>query len=215
MPRYYPVHLNLVGKPCLVIGGGEVARRKVGGLLQSGAAVTVIGPEISPELARLAEEGRITVIPRKYRRGDLKGMFLVFGATDDPEAGAAITEEAAAESCLVNLADQPSRCDFILPALLERGDLAISFSTQGRCPALAQWLRDRTGKDLGEVFAEVTELLGSLRDRMLTRGDPPPTIKHCIQEALDSGFIELVRSGDRKKAELLLQKIAESAAEKT
>lgn len=212
MARYFPVNLDLEGKPCLVIGGGEVAQRKVWGLLQSGARITVVSPHLSLELTQLAEEGRIAVIQREYQRGDLKGMLLVFGATDDPEVARRITEEANAEHCLVNLADLPSHCDFILPAILERGNLVIGFSTQGRCPALAQWLRDRIGEDIGEAYAGLTELVGSFRDRLLTRGFSPPRIKRCIRDALASGLLELVRSGDHQNAEFLLRTIEDKAA---
>jgi len=204
---YYPINLNCENRPCLVVGGGEVAERKVRGLLSAGARVRVVGPDLSPALESLARDGKITVERRPYRRGDLQGMFLVLAATDDPGVTRSLVEEARALPCLLNLADLPAESDFILPALLERGDLSIGFSTSGRCPALAQWLRDRLAEDIGGDYEKLTSLLGNFRDRLLTNGISPPTIRRCIREALDANLLQLVSARDEAGIEKLLARI--------
>ncbi|MCX5866486.1 MAG: bifunctional precorrin-2 dehydrogenase/sirohydrochlorin ferrochelatase [Proteobacteria bacterium] len=200
---YYPINLNCENRLCLVVGGGEVAERKVRGLLSAGARVKVVSPELSPALEGLARDGKITVERRPYRRGDLQGMFLVLAATDDPGVTRGLVEEARALPCLLNLADLPDQSDFILPALLERGDLSIGFSTSGRCPALAQWLRDRLAGEIGEEYEKLTVLLGDFRDRLLTKGVSPPTIRRCIREALDADLLKLASARDETGIEKL------------
>ena len=210
---YYPINLNLEGKPCLVIGGGEVAERKVLGLLRAGAQVKVISPQISPALARLRDRKEITVEQREYRRGDLQGMFLVFGAADDRRLGPELDQEARDEGCLINHADLPSRCDFILPALLEQGRLQVAVSSSGRCPALAQWLRDQLQEEIGPEYEQLVDLLGDFRDRLLTRKIAPPTIRRCIREILEAGLLEKIRSGGQSEAEEILRRIEKTVTE--
>ncbi|MDD5223197.1 MAG: bifunctional precorrin-2 dehydrogenase/sirohydrochlorin ferrochelatase [bacterium] len=210
---YYPISLNCVNRPCLVVGGGEVAERKVRGLLAAGARVRVVSPELSPVLESLARDGKITVERRPYRRGDLQGMFLVLAATDDPAVTRGLVEEARALPCLLNLADLPAESDFILPALLERGDLTVGFSTSGRCPALAQWLRDRVAEGVGAEYEKLTALLGDFRDRLLTKGVSPPTIRRCIRESLDADLLKLVSARDETGIKKLLARIETQAAD--
>ena len=211
---YYPINLNCQNRSCLVVGGGEVAERKVRGLLAAGARVKVISPGLSPELESLARDGKITVERRPYRRGDLQGMFLVLAATDEPAVTRSLVEEARALPCLLNLADLPAESDFILPALLERGDLTVGFSTSGRCPALAQWLRDRVAEGLGAEYEKLTALLGDFRDRLLTKGVSPPTIRRCIREALDADLLKLVSARDETGIKKLLARIETQAADR-
>lgn len=211
---YYPINLNCENRPCLVVGGGEVAERKVRGLLAAGARVRVVSPELSPVLESLARDAQITVERRPYRRGDLQGMFLVLAATDDPAVTRGLVEEARALPCLLNLADLPAESDFILPALLERGDLTVGFSTSGRCPALAQWLRDRLAEEIGAEYEKLTALLGNFRDRLLTKGVSPPTIRRCIREALDADLLKLVSARDETGIKKLLARIETQAADR-
>ncbi|MCX5858805.1 MAG: bifunctional precorrin-2 dehydrogenase/sirohydrochlorin ferrochelatase [Proteobacteria bacterium] len=211
---YYPINLNCVNRPCLVVGGGEVAERKVRGLLAAGARVRVISPGLSPVLESLARDGKITVERRPYRQGDLQGMFLVLAATDDPAVTRGLVEEARDLPCLLNLADLPAESDFILPALLERGDLTVGFSTSGRCPALAQWLRDRLADEIGAEYEKLTALLGDFRDRLLTKGISPPTIRRCIREALDADLLKLVSARDATGIQKLLARIETQAADR-
>ena len=134
--RYYPVHLDIKNQNCLVVGGGGVGTRKVKTLLECGARVTVVSPDPSQQLAKLASEGSITLTQRIYRSADLDGMFLVIGATDDENLNQQISTDAEKSNILCNIADRPEVCNFILPSIVRRGDLVITISTSGKSPAL-------------------------------------------------------------------------------
>ena len=138
---FYPICLDLEAHHCVVVGGGRVAERKVLGLLSCRAQVSVISPLVTNELHLQHANGTILWIDREYRQGDLAGAFLVIAATDDEETQKQVYEEADANNLLLNVADVPHRCNFILPATARRGDLTISVSTAGKSPALARKIR--------------------------------------------------------------------------
>jgi siroheme synthase-like protein len=155
--RYYPIFLDVRGRPAVVVGGGKVAERKVRKLLRAGARVRVICPELTPGLARLAAAGRIRVSRRRYRNIELgrprvkrRSPLLVFAATNDPAAQRAVWKDAADAGALVNLADSAEGSDFIVPASFTRGDLHIAVSTSGTNPGLARFLRQRLAAELGK-----------------------------------------------------------------
>src|SRR3972149_70484 len=134
--RYYPVFLDIAGKPVVVIGGGEVAARKVEGLLDAGAQVTVVSPELHPDLRVLVDAGRGRHIQREYRPGDIKGQKPAFVATDDRSANAAVAREGKERGVWVNAVDDPPNCDFVMPGVVRRGDLVVAVSPSGGSPAL-------------------------------------------------------------------------------
>lgn len=170
--EYYPVFLNLTGRACTVVGGGRVAERKVKGLIASGASVTVISPEVTPGLTDLHGQGALTWIKRPYRDGDLAGSFLVIAATDDTEAQGLVHDEADRRNLLLNVADVPDLCGFILPATVRRGDLAVSVSTGGKSPALARNLRQELEKKIGPEYRTLVDILGVLRPMVQAAGRP-------------------------------------------
>jgi siroheme synthase-like protein len=135
----YPVALRLTGRPVLVVGGGDVASRKVSDLLAVGADVTVVAPEFVPEL----ESAGCVLERRAYRRGEVAGYGLVVAATDDEAVNQAVHDDAEAAGAWVNVADQPERCSVLLPAVARAGRVVVAVSTGGASPALAGWLRDR------------------------------------------------------------------------
>ena len=139
--RYYPVSLDIKNRKCLVVGGGSVGTRKVKTLVECGAKVTVVSPDVRKKLLELAGSHSIVLKKRVYRQTDLDGMFLVIGTTDDEELNRQISEAAEKLNMLCNIADRPQVCNFILPSIVHRGDLTISISTSGRSPALAKKLR--------------------------------------------------------------------------
>lgn len=140
--RYYPIFVNLKGRPVVVIGGGTVAERKVTTLLKAGAEVTVISPSLTPRLATWSARKRIKGICRPYRRGDLSRAVLAFTATDDSDVNRAVAREAERKKIFINVADQSTSEGFILPALFTRRDLMIAVSTSGKSPAVAKKVRD-------------------------------------------------------------------------
>jgi len=154
--HWYPVMLRLTGKRVLVVGGGAVAARKVDGLLAAGADVTVVTPEVAFELG---EHSGITVLRRPYQSGEVHGYALVMACSDDDAVQQQVYEDCEREGVLVNAADDPARCTFILPAVERRGPVVIAVSTSGASPALAQVLRDRLGNALpANVDAAALEL---------------------------------------------------------
>jgi precorrin-2 dehydrogenase / sirohydrochlorin ferrochelatase len=155
----YPIFLDLSGRRCVVVGGGEVANRKARKLLQARARVVVISPEIGVELESVAVE----VHRRPYREGDLDGAYLAFAATDSREANAAVAREAKERGIPVNVADRPSDGDFALPATLRRGGLQVAVSTGGASPTLARKIKDELEGIFGPEWAGLVRELGKNR----------------------------------------------------
>ena len=157
--RYYMACLDLTGRSCLVVGGGRVATEKAEGLLECGARVTVVAPEIRPELAALDVE----TLERRYQASDLDGRFLVVAATSSHEVNTRVWADAEGGHMFCNVADAPELCSFILPAVVRRDPIAIAVSTGGASPALAQRIRDEIGEVVGPGHAELARTLRDLR----------------------------------------------------
>jgi uroporphyrin-III C-methyltransferase/precorrin-2 dehydrogenase/sirohydrochlorin ferrochelatase len=165
-PPLFPIFLDLTGRRAVVIGGGEVATRKVQALLAAGAEVRVIAPAFAPALQEVEGNAQLQLVRRSYTRGDLAGCVLAFAATDDPAVNAAVHEEATAAAVPVNVADDPAHCCFYVPAQIARGPICIAISTQGDSPALARHLRERIEETVPSAYGELAELLGRLREEV-------------------------------------------------
>jgi uroporphyrin-III C-methyltransferase/precorrin-2 dehydrogenase/sirohydrochlorin ferrochelatase len=186
----HPIFLDLGGQPVVVIGGGRVAERKIETLLEAGARITVVSPEVTAQIARRSNEGRITLSQRPFRKGDLQGCRLAYAATSDPEVNGAVRREASESGIWLNAIDQPDLCDFITPAIVRRGDLAIAISTNGRCPALARRIREDLERQYGPEYAEEVERCGRIRDHEKARaGSTAPS------EGPAAGTVYLVGAG--------------------
>ena len=195
----YPVNLVVEGKPVLVVGGGRVAVGKVRRLVECGARVTVVAPEVSDELAAMAN---VTLERRPYADGEVAGYRLAITATGTP-VDAQVFAEGEAAGVWVNSADDPAHCSFTLPAVARRGPISVAVSTDGTSPAMASWLRARFEQELGPEY-EV--LLGILREqREALRSNGTPTEGLAWREALDSGLLDLVRQGRIVEARERLQ----------
>jgi precorrin-2 dehydrogenase/sirohydrochlorin ferrochelatase len=205
--RYYPVHLDIKNRACLVVGGGAVGTRKVNMLLECGARVTVVSPNPSPQLAKLASEGAITLASRAYRSTDLNGMFLVIGATDDENLNQKISNDAAQARTLCNIADRPEACNFILPSIVRRGDLVLTISTSGNSPALAKQLRQKLEAQFGDEYAEFLRLMGALRKKLLSQAHEPEAHKQIFNKLIDSNILHLIRTGNKEDINALLYHI--------
>ena len=199
MNSYYPVFLNIKGKKCLVVGGGQVALRKVETLLEHGAEVLVISPQISQELKALSKEGKVNATLRSYQPGDLQGAMVVIAATDDNRINSAVAAEARAKGILVNVVDDANQSDFIVPSCVTRGDLTIAVSTSGKSPALARKLRAKIESDLAEEYAALILLVEEVRQDMLKQGVRFDS--SAWQEALDLDLLMgLLKNGETGKA---------------
>lgn len=204
MSEYYPVFLSLKGRSCVVIGGGAVAERKVESLLSSGAQVAVVAPELGPILQQMAREATIDWFQRPYARGDLSGAFLVIAATDDQAANEMIKAEADELGILVNVVDNTPLCNFIVPSVIQRGDLTVAFSTGGKSPALAKRLRQTLEEAIGPEYAEFLKLAGDLREAVKQRYADQERRARFWQELVDSDVLDLLREG---KTESVRQRI--------
>ena len=209
---FYPVYLNLKGKRVLVVGGGEVAERKVDSLLETGTSISVVSPEVTPRLSTLSIENRIVLHKRAYRRGDCSGAALVLSATDDQEVSAAVWNDAQAAGALVNTADQPTLCDFIMPAVVRRGALTIAISTGGTSPALAARLRSRLSRMIGPECAGLLDLLARARPEIRRRVQLGHDRKALHYRILDSDVMSLLEQNDGNGAERRSQEIIENFA---
>lgn len=190
---YFPICLDIHGRCCVVVGGGRVAERKVGGLLAHGGRVRVISPELTPELRRRHAAGEVEWREANYQGGDLSDAFLVIAATDDKEVQAQVYAEASARHTLVNVADVPKWCNFILPATVRRGDLTIAVSTGGKSPAMAKRLRRELEAGLGPEYGELTDLLGRLRPLVLAMARPHAENQALFNQLLHDDFPTWVR----------------------
>lgn len=210
---FYIACLRLDGRRCLVVGGGEVALEKVEGLLTCGAEVTIVAPAAQEELTRLAAEGSIVWEQRWYTKADLDGSFLVIAATDDSEVNIEIHEDAEARAMLVNVVDVPPLCNFILPAIVRSGPLAIAISTAGASPALAKRMKREIAAQFGDDYARLAVILNDARGWAKST---LPTFqdRRAFFESIVTGEpdpIALLREGD-EHAVLQLIEIAKLAA---
>jgi precorrin-2 dehydrogenase/sirohydrochlorin ferrochelatase len=203
--RYYPIYLDIKGKHCLVVGGGDVGTRKVTTLLDCGAHVTVVSPDATGHLQQLAENQTIRWFKRPYASTDLGGMFLVIGATSDQTINLKISSDAARIDKLCNIADRPEACNFILPSIVRRGDLVIAVSTSGKSPAFAKTLRKELEGRFGNEYAEFLHLMGKIRDKLLTEKHEPETHKPIFESLIEKGLIDLIRKNDVKKIDDMLR----------
>ena len=166
----YPVMLDLAGRPCLVVGGGPVAERKVAGLLAADARVTVVSPSLTPALLTLAAEARLHWRPREYVAGDAAGFALVMVAISNASVSEAIAAECRARGVWINCADDPGRCDFILPAVFRRGALTVAVSTGGVSPTMARLVREELEARLPDDLALLTDVMGDVRRSLRESG---------------------------------------------
>jgi precorrin-2 dehydrogenase/sirohydrochlorin ferrochelatase len=160
---YYPIFLRVAGRRCVVVGGGEVAARKVASLLEAQGRVTVVAPRLVPELAERVVRGEIEHCRRAYRRGDLTGAVLAYAATDDEALHAPLARDAEAAGVPLNVVDRPQWCSFIVPSVARRGDLTVAVSTGGGSPALARRVRADVERALGPEYERALEVLARLR----------------------------------------------------
>lgn len=208
----YPVFLDLRRRPGIVIGGGEVAERKVRALVAAGAKVRVIAIEATPGLKKMAKEGKIRLRLRGYRIGDLMGYPLVIAATDDPKANMMIHDEVQIRCGWVNVVDDPDLCTFYAPAVLHRGHLSIAVSTAGTSPTLAKRIRDDLEKRYGPEYEGLLDLMESLRPIVKKRFPRDQKKRAQVFSTLaDADLLKYFKAGKpaeaRKEALRLLAKV--------
>jgi uroporphyrin-III C-methyltransferase/precorrin-2 dehydrogenase/sirohydrochlorin ferrochelatase len=204
---YYPVSLDLEGRPCTVLGGGPLAAEKVRGLLRAGARVTVLAAVAEAELRKGAALGEITWIERDYQPGDLAGAWLAIDASGDDAVNAACRAEAEGERVLLNVVDRTVLCDWIAPAIVHRGPLQVAISTSGESPFVASALRRRLERDLGEEWGPFVLLVGEVRRRLRRQGVPLPEQTAVYSALLRSDVRALLRRGETERARAVAEEV--------
>jgi precorrin-2 dehydrogenase/sirohydrochlorin ferrochelatase len=208
--KTYHLAMNIEGKPVMVVGGGQVALRKVRTLMESGAIVSIMARAVEPELKRMAREGKVRWIESDFDESVLNGLpqsVLLFGTTDDREVNVRIHQAAVERGIPCNIADVPELCTFTVPAAFSRGDLSIAISTAGKSPALARRIREQLEETYGPEYVLMTKLLGDLRALVLTEGNPSDENRTLFLEIVDSDLLSALKNGDRAKAVEILKSI--------
>lgn len=200
MKNYTICLIGLDARQTIVIGGGNIATRKVEGLLSAGARVRVISPLLTPELRRLVDAGEVDFLPRSYQIGDLEDAYLVIAATDDPRTNRAVWEEARRRGCLINVVDDPPHSNFILPAVVQRGEMSVAITTGGNSPALARRLRERIEKVIGPEYGTLAELLGELRPELIAGFPEGEERLRAALRVVDSDILNIIQSQGREAA---------------
>jgi siroheme synthase-like protein len=204
---YYPLFVDLRGRRCVVVGGGAAAQAKVAALLECGADVVVVSPQVTETLRHWATEGRLRWVPRPYRRGDLQGAWLVISASEDRSVNEAVWGEAQQRRVWLNAVDDLRHCSFIAPAVHRQGDLVVAVCTSGKAPALAVRLRDRFAEQLGPEYGEFLELVGEVREEVARRVPSLAERAALWYRIVDSEILDLLRQGDVGAARVRLREV--------
>ncbi|OGO59477.1 MAG: hypothetical protein A2025_01660 [Chloroflexi bacterium RBG_19FT_COMBO_47_15] len=200
---YYPILLNIQSRKCLVVGGGQVALRKVKTLLEHNANVEVVSPIFCPELNQLATDRAIRAIQRDYKSEDLQHAFIAIAATDNVKTNELVASEARRQGVLVNVVDDPKNSDFIVPSYLKRGDVIVAVSTSGRSPALARKIRSELEKNFKAEYEHLAVIADEVRSKLKQQGITVSS--DAWQEVLNSNsLMELLRRGKNREAKEIM-----------
>jgi precorrin-2 dehydrogenase/sirohydrochlorin ferrochelatase len=191
--KQYPINLNLAGEKVLVLGGGRVAYRKLRELIYTDAEVTLISPEILPEIIELWKAGGFNYEERRFCPEDVEGYFLIISATDDRVVNSEVSRLAREEGILINVVDDPVLSNFTLPARVRRGDLLITSSTGGNLPALSREIRKKLETNFGEEYARYLSIVGELRPLIIEKIKNRDQRREIFEKLADFNLIELVK----------------------
>lgn len=204
---FYPIFVQLEGKKVLVVGGGNVAYRKVLALLECGASIYLAGRELVTELAQMVEKEEIHFLGREFKDEYLDNVFIIIAATDDKDLNHRISTCAREKGVWVNAVDQPPDCDFIVPSILKRGDLQIAISTSGKSPALARRIRKGLETQFGPEYEIFLAMMGRLRKEVLSLGLPQKENSRIFQKIVDADLLEGFSGGFSQRMEAYLKNI--------
>ena len=199
MAEYYPVFLDIEKFSCLVVGGGEVAGRKISSLYQAGAEIRVVSPDFFPQTRELCETAEICCVSRSYDKNDLEGHNLVIAATSDTHLNKKISQQAISRNLLINVVDNKSLSNFIVPSSLARGPLQVAICTDGASPAMSAEIRRNLEEKFGEEFGRYLHTVQNLREK-LKRKMPAEERREILLKAGDSEVYELLKEGEIETA---------------
>lgn len=211
---YYPIYIDIEDRDVLIVGGGAVCTRKAETMLRYGARVTVVSPEVTEEIDAWARDGKIDLQRRTYEESDLEGRSLVIASTDDQCVNARVARDARRRRLPVNVVDVTHLCEFIVPAIVERGSIQIAVSTGGKSPALGRTLKEDLQRLVGPEYAEVNDTLGSLRAAAKKTLPTDVDRKRFFDGIIARGILELLREGRRREAyEIIAEACRENGVE--
>ena len=197
---YYPIFIDVEDREVVIIGGGVVCARKAETMLRYGANVTVVSPDFTDEIEKWARDGRIRTRRKEYDESDLEGASMVIASTDDACINGRIARDSRRRKIPVNVVDVTHLCEFIVPAIVESGSIQIAVSTGGKSPALARTLKEDLQKLVGSEYAEINDLLGSLRADAKRVLPTDTDRKRFFDGILARGVLQMLREGKRKEA---------------
>jgi uroporphyrin-III C-methyltransferase/precorrin-2 dehydrogenase/sirohydrochlorin ferrochelatase len=203
---FLPIFLNIRGRRCAVIGGGEVAARKVSLLLEAGGAVAVYSPKLCAALAELRDAGRLQHVAERFSEGMLDGCAIAIAATDDDAVNRQVSEAAIQRNVPVNVVDQPELCSFIVPSIVDRSPVVVAVSTGGASPVLARLIRARLETLIPTAYGRLAQLVESFRDKVKARFTHPPKRRVFWEDVLQGPVAELVFAGQEEAARIELEK---------
>ena len=205
--RYYPVFLDLRDRPCVVIGGGQVAERKAVSLLEAGADVTIVSPSLTPHLTDLVASGKVQQRPGSFNEHDLDHAFLAIAATNDHAVNRTVARLCRKKGVLVNVAAPPEESSFIVPSVVERGDLLIAVSTCGSSPVLSHRIRKELEERYGPVYDVLLSKLAALRKRLQEEVGNAQVRKRILEAVIDSDVLLLLQQGKLHEADLRINEL--------
>jgi precorrin-2 dehydrogenase/sirohydrochlorin ferrochelatase len=209
--KYYPIYIDVERRDILIVGGGEVCARKAETMLRYGARVTIVSLDATEEIRGWAAAGKIALVIKPYEESDLDGRSIVIASTDDPCVNARVARDCRRRKIPVNVVDVTHLCEFIVPAIVEQGSIQIAVSTGGKSPALARTLREELQKSVGPEYAEVNDLLGTLRSGAKKTLPTDRDRKRFFDDIIASDILGMIREGRRREAYALIARKCELA----
>ena len=205
---FYPMFVDLEGRRCVVVGGGPIATEKVEKLLDHGAAIRLVSPQVTPELAQMVSDGAIREFhERTYRPDDLEGCFLVIAATNLDPINRMIWQDAEARNMVCNVVDVPPLCNFIVPSIVRRGELALAISTGGASPVVATHIRRQLDAMYGPEWEALVSLLRDVRDELKVRYLDMPSRRDAVVRLMETDIVQMLADDDEAGAMDLARRV--------
>ena len=208
---YYPIYIDIEDRDVVIIGGGNVCARKAETMMKYGARVTIVSPTFTEEIEGWAAEGRLALQRKTYETSDVDGATIVIASTDDTSVNERVAADCRARRIPVNVVDVTPLCEFIVPAIIEKGSVQIAVSTGGKSPALARTLKEDLQRMIGPEYAEVNDVLGTLREGAKRVLPTDTDRKNFFDGILADGVLERLREGKRREAYEIIARACERA----
>lgn len=208
---YYPIYIDIEDRQVLIVGGGNVCARKAETMMRYGARVTIVSPAVTDEIEGWQRDGVLAIRRKTYEVSDLDGASIVIASTDDPCVNARVARDCRRRKIPVNVVDVTHLCEFIVPAIIEKGSIQIAVSTGGKSPALARTLKEDLQRTVGPEYAEVNDLLGTLRKSAKKVLPTDIDRKRFFDGIIAAGLLDMLRDGRRREAYEMVQRACEAA----